>query len=168
MVFNVTFNCSQASLQSEWGIGSKYCIAICCNFLYAGVFSCIHSMHTGTHLCMKIFRISFYTYAEISLIYFSFLKSISLHEFKTASLFFVVIFAIRLFLNYQVFLITLWYFNGQWLKRDKTNWRFLSLILRHQEKKIVFIKKVYEIDLNGMGFWISSISFIINLNKAGK
>ena len=51
--------------------------------------------------------------AEISLIYFSFLKNISLHEFKTASLFFVVIFAIRLFLNYQVFLITLWYFNGQ-------------------------------------------------------
>ena len=35
-------------------------------------------------------------------------------------------------------------------------------------KKIVFTKNVYEIDHTEICFWISSISFIINLNKVAK
>ena len=40
-----------------------------------------------------MFRISFYAYAKISLIYLSLLTGVSHREFKTASLFIVVIFA---------------------------------------------------------------------------
>ena len=35
-------------------------------------------------------------------------------------------------------------------------------------KKIVFTKKVYEIDHTEICFWMSSVSFIINRNKVAK
>ena len=41
LAFNLTFNCSQAGLQHVWGIASKSCAAICCNFLFEEVFHCI-------------------------------------------------------------------------------------------------------------------------------